>query len=85
VKNIPLTYFPNHKSYIIHFLFVHNVGEVCIARGYALNGRGIGVRFPAGVIDFSLIHIVQTGSGAHPPSYPVGTKGPSLYGKAAGP
>jgi hypothetical protein len=32
-------------------------------------------RFPAGVRDFSLLHSVQTGSGAHPASHPVGTGG----------
>jgi hypothetical protein len=31
------------------------------------------VRFPAGAIDFSLLHVVQTGSGADPASYPMGT------------
>jgi hypothetical protein len=38
-----------------------------------------GVRFPARAADLSLLHSVQTGSGAHPASYPVGTGG-----KAAG-
>jgi hypothetical protein len=33
------------------------------------------VRFPAGAGNFSLHHRVQTGSGAHPASYPVGTSG----------
>jgi hypothetical protein len=32
----------------------------------------------------SLLHIVQTGAGAHPASYPAGTWGSSLGGKAAG-
>jgi len=31
------------------------------------------VRFPVGVGIFSLRHRVQTGSGAHPASYPIGT------------
>jgi hypothetical protein len=35
----------------------------------------VGVRFPAGASDFSLLHSVQTGSGAHPYSYPIGTAG----------
>jgi hypothetical protein len=35
-----------------------------------------GFLFPAGARDFSLFHNVQTGSGAHPASYPVGTRGP---------
>jgi hypothetical protein len=33
------------------------------------------VRFPAGARDFSLLHSMQTGSGVHPASYPVGTEG----------
>jgi hypothetical protein len=32
-----------------------------------------GVRFLGGARDFSLLHSVQTGSRAHPVSYPVGT------------
>jgi hypothetical protein len=35
----------------------------------------IGVRFPAEAGNFSLRHRVQTGSGAHPVSYPMGTGG----------
>jgi hypothetical protein len=35
-------------------------------------------------IDFSLLHNVQTGSGAHPASYPVGTAAYFPGGKAAG-
>jgi hypothetical protein len=30
------------------------------------------VPFPVGVIDFSLLHSIQTGSGAHPASYKIG-------------
>jgi hypothetical protein len=44
-----------------------------IASGYGLDGRGVGVRSLAGVRDFSLLHSVQTGSGAQPASYAVGT------------
>jgi hypothetical protein len=33
---------------------------------------------------FSLLHTVQTGSGAYPSSYPVGTMGSFPRGKAAG-
>jgi hypothetical protein len=41
------------------------------------------VRFPA-VQDFSLLHSVQTGSGVHPASYPMGTGGYFPGSKAAG-
>jgi hypothetical protein len=43
-----------------------------------------GVRVPAGAGRFSLQHHVQTGSGAHPASYPMGTGGSFLGGKTAG-
>jgi hypothetical protein len=37
---------------------------------------------PAGAEDFSSIPCVQTGSGSHPASYPLGTGGPFPGGKA---
>jgi hypothetical protein len=57
--------------------------SVGIALGYGLDDRGSRVRFPAGAEDFSLHHCVQNGSGAHPASYPVGTRGSFPGGKAA--
>jgi hypothetical protein len=41
---------------------------VGIATGYGLDDRGVGVRVPVGSRIFFL-HVVQTGSGAHPTSY----------------
>jgi hypothetical protein len=35
-------------------------------------------------IKFSVLHVVHTGSGAHPASYPMGNGGAFLGGKAAG-
>jgi len=53
--------------------------------GYGLENRMIGVRFPAGAGNFSLRHrCVQNCSGAHPASYPLGTRGRFPGGKAAG-
>jgi hypothetical protein len=52
------------------------------ATGYVLDDGGVGVRVPVGS-RFSLLHVVQTGSGAHPASYPMGTRGSFLGGKAA--
>jgi hypothetical protein len=52
--------------------------------GYGLGDRMIGVRFPAGGGNFSLHHRVQTGSEAHPASYPVGTGDLSLRVKRPG-
>jgi hypothetical protein len=57
--------------------------SVGIALGYGLDDRGSRVRFPAGAGNFSLHHRVQNGSGAHPASYPMATRGSFPGGKAA--
>jgi hypothetical protein len=46
------------------------------ATGYELDDRGVGVR------EFSQLHFVQTGSQAHPASYPMGTGGSFPRSKA---
>jgi hypothetical protein len=51
---------------------------------YGLDDRGSSVRFPAGAGNFSLSRRVQNGSGAHPASYPMGTRGSFPGGKASG-
>jgi hypothetical protein len=58
--------------------------SVGIDLGYGPDERGSRVRFPAGAGNFSLNHRVQNGSGAHPASYPMGTRGSFSGGKAAG-
>jgi hypothetical protein len=58
--------------------------SVSIALGYGLDNRGSRVRFLAGDGNFSLHHHIQNGAGAHPASYPMGTKGSFPGGKAAG-
>jgi hypothetical protein len=58
--------------------------SVGIALGYGLDDRGSRIRFPAGVGNFSLHHRIQTGSGVHPASCPVVTRGSFLGGKAVG-
>jgi hypothetical protein len=57
--------------------------SVGIATDYGLDDRMIGVRFPVGAGNLSLRHRVQTGSGTHPASYPVGTGCSFPSGKAA--
>jgi hypothetical protein len=47
-----------------------------IVSDYGLDDRAIEVRSPAGAKDFSSNLCVQTGFGAHPASYPMGTGGP---------
>jgi hypothetical protein len=49
-----------------------------IVSDYGLNDR----RSPTGTEDFSSSPCVQTGSGAHPASCPMGTGGPFRGGKA---
>jgi hypothetical protein len=49
--------------------------SVGIALGYGLDDWGSRVRFPEGDGNFSLHHCVQSSSGAHPASYPMGTRG----------
>jgi hypothetical protein len=48
--------------------------SVGIALGYGLDERASRVRFPAGAGNFSHHHRIQNGSGAHPASYPMGTR-----------
>jgi hypothetical protein len=49
--------------------------SVGIGTGYGLNDQGIAVRFPAVARDVSLLHSVQTRSGAHPASYQMSNGG----------
>jgi hypothetical protein len=58
--------------------------SVGIVLGYGLDDRGSRVRFPARAGNFSLHRRVQNVSGAHPASYPVGTRGSFPGDKAAG-
>jgi hypothetical protein len=51
---------------------------------YGLDDRGCRFRFPAGAGNFSLHHRVQNGSGAHPASYPMATRGSFPGCKATG-
>jgi hypothetical protein len=57
--------------------------SVGIAMGYGLDYRGSRVRFTAGDGNFSLHHSVRNGSGAHPASHPMNTRGSFPGGKAA--
>jgi hypothetical protein len=77
------------------YLILHNV-DVCrlydvfmgarIAQSYSAGLRAgcSGVRVPAGAGNFSLHHRVQTGPGAHPASYPTGTRGSFPGSRASG-
>jgi hypothetical protein len=39
-----------------------------------VTGWTVGMRFPAGARNCSLLHSVETDSGAHPAAYPMGTR-----------
>jgi hypothetical protein len=54
-----------------------------VVSDYGLDDRAIRVRSLAGAKDFSPSLCVQTGSGAHPASCPMGTGGPFPGGKSA--
>jgi hypothetical protein len=54
-----------------------------IVSDYGLDDRAIEVRSPTGA-DFSFSSCFQTGSEAHPASYPMGSGGPFPGGKARG-
>jgi hypothetical protein len=78
IIGVTLSYF---RSYIS--LCRSRVISGSIVSDYGLDDRAIGVRSPAGAKDFSSSLCVQTGSGAHPASCPVGTGGPFPGGKSA--
>jgi hypothetical protein len=67
---------------IIIFLKRSRGSSGSIVSDYGLDDRAIGVRPPAGAEDFPSNLCVQTGSGAHPASSPVGTGSPFPGGKA---
>jgi hypothetical protein len=80
--------------YILYIIFVNldlhkfvtknRNSSVGIVLSYGLDDRGSRVQFLAGAGNFPLHHRIQNGSGAHPASYPMGTRGSFPGGKAAG-
>jgi hypothetical protein len=65
-------------SYTLYISYVLYPGSrdslVGIATGYGLEDRGVGIRVPV-VSRISLLHVVQTDSGAYPSSYSMGNGG----------
>jgi hypothetical protein len=61
---------------------IYRDSSVGTAAGYGLDYQGVGVQVPV-VSRISLLHVVQTGSGVHPTSYPMSTGGSFPGGKAA--
>jgi hypothetical protein len=79
-------YFPKTIQYLFSLNISNHVSRdsaVSIATSYWLDDRGVGVQVQWGQ-EFSLLHIVQTGSGVHPTSYPMDTGGSFPRGKATG-
>jgi hypothetical protein len=71
----------------VHVYIQLNTDKDCdlvIAQSYGQDDRGSRVRYLAGAGNFSLHHSVQNGAGAHPASYPMGTRGCFPGDKAAG-
>jgi hypothetical protein len=73
-------------SVISVFLFLHEYrhSSVCTVTSYKGGMVEESVWFMAGTRDFSLLHSIQTKSGAHTSLYPVGTGGCFPRGKASG-
>jgi hypothetical protein len=74
-----MTVAPNIGVQVYLFIFKYRCRDssVGIATGYGLDDRVVESRWGQ---DFLLLHVVQTGSRAHPASYQMDTAG----GKAAG-
>jgi hypothetical protein len=66
---------------IVHMVPNSRGSSGSIVSDYGLDDRAMEVRSPTGA-DFSSSPCVQTGSGAHPASYPMGTGGSFPGGKA---
>jgi hypothetical protein len=80
--------YASHISHLLYLTIVYlfwrsRVSSGSIVSDYGLDDRAIGVQFPAGAKDFSSSLCVQTDSGAHPASCPMGTGGPFPRGKSA--
>jgi hypothetical protein len=58
--------------------------SVNIGSDYRVDDRGFAVRFPTGDGNSSILHRVQTGSGAHTASYPMGNGGSFLGDELVG-
>jgi hypothetical protein len=72
-----LSYRDRQEEYYLRITFSVYMSPdsiVCIANGCGVDDQGVGVRVPVGE-KISLPYFVQTDSGAHPVSYPMGTVG----------
>jgi hypothetical protein len=74
--------FDKRRVYKQWYVFLHSMlctgsrdSSVGTALGYQLDDRSSRFRFPVGAGNFSLHHRIHNGSGAHPASYPMVTRG----------
>jgi hypothetical protein len=77
-------YFLSRRELLV-LLLISNLGihaEIYSPVGIMLDNQGSKVQFLAEAGNFSLHHHVQNSSGAHPASYPMGTRGSFAGGKA---
>jgi hypothetical protein len=79
IQHIQITISKTEWVYELRFFYVERGSSVSIVYDYGLDDRG---SIPVGGRGFSSTPCAQTGSGAHPASYPVGTGGPFPGGKA---
>jgi hypothetical protein len=82
VSFTPRLLYPQGKSPWFPLVYISNVMNLRLVKWPrrsrdSAEPRAVwsGVRVPAGAGNFSLHDLVQTGSGAHPVSYPMGTRG----------
>jgi hypothetical protein len=67
----------------MHFMYIKSHdSSVGIALGYRLDDQGSRIQVPAGAGNSSLHHRIQNGSGAHPASYSMSTRGSFPGGEA---
>jgi hypothetical protein len=67
--------------YVIHQLLCYKLSLVCIVTDCGLDGQGL---IPSKGKRFFTLYSIQIGSGAHPPSYPMGSWASFSRGKAPG-
>jgi hypothetical protein len=75
--------FRNISFRVVYQHIRSRVSLVSIVSDYGLDDRAIGVPSPAGAKAFSSSLCVQTGSGAHPASCPMGTGSKARPGRDA--
>jgi hypothetical protein len=72
------------ETFNVNYILKSRDSSVGIALGYGPDDRGSRVWLSVGAGNFSLHHRVKNGSGAHPASYPIGTRDSFPRGNAVG-